>query len=633
MNGRKVAIAFAAITFGGSVLLILWVLMVPSRDRVGKSPGYSGVPVIIASAIVPIGKVQDKLLPNTSEGAKTEALHTEGELYQLLQSDDPQSRRRAVLEIQSFSVRQPDVFTGVLPKLFEPLLGAKYYAETIAFARKAIALRPQTSQLVAGAQRAIVEALLDEGQFDQALLGAKSYYNVATFKETAAAVDLVADVLSKSYSKQDSTIGMRFKIEQASLASHSAEPPNGPNDSSLEGDVPFGSRSILGLIKLDDAVYEPAILKALSQKESYGSLMGRGNLLLLADRPVEAKQCFISACRFSGTETGKLRNALEGVARAIRAQSGCIADANAFVLAIQQGDVSALPQSVIALGIDQLQPAAEKIALAALPSAVRPPPLESQRLEMENVATSGDQSVQISSGFESGTPFDIKRDSSMHFELTMTEPQLRDWFLFQARGVKGKTIRFDIIDPRTRLDKWWSLNPVFAYGGDITSPELYNSGTNDHAPATSAWNGSSLPSDRNQKWHWISQAWMSGANTFSFVQSFGADSAYIAMRPPHPPTYSERYIRGLVGNSLAKVIEVGRSYEDKPLLLVKIPSGGDQADRSRPCILLYAGEHADEQDAMWVAQGVIEYLLSNDVDAARLRSLIRMHRRAERMRA
>ena len=72
--------------------------------------------------------------------------------------------------------------------------------------------------------------------------------------------------------------------------------------------------------------------------------------------------------------------------------------------------------------------------------------------------------------------------------------------MFRVRGVKGKVIRFDITDPRTRLDKWWSLNPVYAYGDDISDPSLYRVEPVDaHAPMTAAWNGSLLPSDRGRE--------------------------------------------------------------------------------------------------------------------------------------
>ena len=72
-------------------------------------------------------------------------------------------------------------------------------------------------------------------------------------------------------------------------------------------------------------------------------------------------------------------------------------------------------------------------------------------------------------------------------------------------------------------------------------------------------------------------------------------------------------------NPLAQVLEIGRSQQNRPLLLAKIGSGGEDAEKQNPCVLIYAGEHADEHDAMWAAQGAIEYLLSDGTEAKQLR--------------
>ncbi|HEX4052632.1 MAG TPA: M14 family zinc carboxypeptidase [Tepidisphaeraceae bacterium] len=621
MNGKSLAIVGASLTFVGAITLVLSVLIVLSRDRIMSLSPKAVAPAATDSPIASGTELWGEKLPEIPQEKQADVLDDVGEFNQLLRSGDAGNLKRAVSRLKRLVSSQPKVFAEVLPKLLQPLLDAKLYAETIAFARNAIEIRPQTPQFVAEEQRAIVESLMAQGLYDQALAAAKSYYNVATLKDTAAAIDLVADVLNKSRGGRDPTIGLRFKTEQASTGPQSPLPAAGSVDPALQADVPSSTNPSLDAITVDDSAYEPAIARTFTHaEESYGSLIGRGNLLLLADRPVEARQCFTSACRFTDGETGKLRNALEGIARAVRAQSGGITEANALITAIQQGDISSLPKDLTALGASRLQAAAQRISLAALPPAVQPPPLEEQREGDEHGADPTDQSVLVSTGFECSTPFDVKQDSPTHFELTVTQPQLRDWFMFRVRGVKGKVIRFDITDPRTRLDKWWSLNPVYAYGDDISDPSLYRVEPVDaHAPMTAAWNGSLLPSDRGQKWHWIAQTWISGGNTFSFVQRFDADRAFVAMRPPHPPSYSELYIRALADNPLAKVIEVGRSTEDRSLILVKI-SSGVQGEKTLPCMLFYAGEHADEHDAMWVAQGVIEYLVSDDLAAQRLRS-------------
>ena len=160
--------------------------------------------------------------------------------------------------------------------------------------------------------------------------------------------------------------------------------------------------------------------------------------------------------------------------------------------------------------------------------------------------------------------------------------------------------------------KAWSLNPVYSYASSLDEPALFSTGT--AAGQAVAFNGPILPDTTGQSWHYISQTW-SDDYTLSCVMHFDADSAYVAMRVPRTPTFNERFLGSLEANSLAKVVDIGTSAKGRPLLLAEI--GTPRANK--PCVLVYAGEHADEQDAGWVAQGVIEYLLGDSPDAVQIR--------------
>jgi hypothetical protein len=63
--------------------------------------------------------------------------------------------------------------------------------------------------------------------------------------------------------------------------------------------------------------------------------MSRGNLQLLSDNPTEARHCFEEACKVAGTKAKDIRLAIEGVAIAIRAQTGQVAAANLFISSMQ----------------------------------------------------------------------------------------------------------------------------------------------------------------------------------------------------------------------------------------------------------------------------------------------------------
>jgi hypothetical protein len=199
--------------------------------------------------------------------------------------------------------------------------------------------------------------------------------------------------------------------------------------------------------------------------------------------------------------------------------------------------------------------------------------------------------------------------------ITLEESASLDFWMFRLKGVAGKTIQIDINSPR-KLGKWTTLNPVYADAAmDLSDPALYVAGPST-GETTTAQNVR-LPSTDGQKWHFITEANLVGA-TFTMSQTFQSDSVWIASRVPHPPSYNEKFIRGLAGNPLAKVVDLGQTSENRPLLLVQI-GGDDDKAKSKPCLVLAAGEQAEQPDGMWSAQGAIEYLLSDGDAPKKLR--------------
>jgi hypothetical protein len=245
-----------------------------------------------------------------------------------------------------------------------------------------------------------------------------------------------------------------------------------------------------------------------------------------------------------------------------------------------------------------------------------------EREKLEGVAnTDANTHITIETGFECSPKMEVHEISPTHFALQVPSPQ---WFMFRVHGVAGKTVRFDMVNPGVGLQYWSTLNPVYTYATDLDDPATYAvDGQADVAMGQQkeerAWSGAVLPSTARQKWHFISNAWQESVNQFSFVQRFEANDAVVAMRVPYPPGYNERFFKNLASNPDAKVIEIGRSTQNRPLLLVKIGDGGDDPEREKPCILIYAGEHADEADAMWVAEGAISACLADRPQARELR--------------
>jgi hypothetical protein len=266
-----------------------------------------------------------------------------------------------------------------------------------------------------------------------------------------------------------------------------------------------------------------------------------------------------------------------------------------------------------------LQSAAQIIPLAQMQMTLTPP-LELQRSQNEE---SGEENppIQINSGFECATPITVKADSPTHFEIRMLGQSLACWFMFRLDHVNGQTVRLDIVHPNTDLNKWLSLNPVYLNSDQLANAGNFSSGI-DPSPAsaaTTAWNGSQLPSTDKESWHYIPDAWNSSPGVFSFVRKFNAETVYVAMRVPCPPDYNATYLRGMASRAGVNLIEIGRSADDRPLQIVRISDPTETVGVRKPCVLLYSGEHGDEPDGAWAIHGLINFLVGDDPAAGELR--------------
>ncbi|MGA3066067.1 MAG: M14 family zinc carboxypeptidase [Tepidisphaeraceae bacterium] len=549
----RISRAGAAWTLG---LLLAAAALLAAAWRLWPIPPFTSIAAPIATASPPRAP--------TPAGGFTE----EDEILRilgLLQETDPKRIAQGVQTVRQIAIERPRMLAEGLPKWLTYLLDARDFEDVENFSAEAIEQKPQGMPAVSEEQRGRVAALLAEGKNDLAVPAAKSYFNVATLAATSDAIDLLSQALKN--------------------------PPGEPLD-----------RKALDAIVVDDSQYEPAMQRLRDKHESYGSMVGLGNLLLLADRPVEAKSCFERGCVVCGGDDEHLRVALEGVARAIRAISGGGDAANAFVTALQRGDRSGLTGDMAGLDADQLVRVSKLIDLAESPVG-REPPIEAARLAAQRA---GESPVQVETGFECSTPVEVTSISPTHLLVKVTTPVFRDWFMFRLHGLAGRTVRIDIKNDDGPLDKWWSLNPVYQQSAAENPADF---------EAQRAWNGADLPETRGQDWHYIAAAWMQNSTTFCFTQKFAGDDATIAMRVPYTPADNEAFFDSLAGGDGVEVIRIGRSRENRPLLLLQI---GD-ANPTKPCVLIYAGEHADEHDAMWAARGAAEYLLAQTPESADLR--------------
>lgn len=251
-------------------------------------------------------------------------------------------------------------------------------------------------------------------------------------------------------------------------------------------------------------------------------------------------------------------------------------------------------------------------------TATSPLLLEQRRIEKEQTLTESD--IRIVMGFACSEELAVEKVSSTHFVIDVdTDQVFRNWFMFRIEGAAGRTVRIDL--KNAPIQKWTTLNPVYSELTDLDDPAGFVSETPADARPQIAPNGPLLPDTRGQQWHFISAVWVSGDNTLSMVHTFEQDVIHVAMRYPYTPGYNEVFMASLAGHRAVQVFTVGHSSGGQPLQILKI-GGDDEADRQRPCVLLYGREYATSHDTSWVVEGAARFLLSDDPQAVALREQV-----------
>jgi hypothetical protein len=215
---------------------------------------------------------------------------------------------------------------------FPLLMEDKRYNDVADISLEMILVRPETlsSSVMTSMPPAIwrVQAFLAAGKPQAALEAAKSNYNACSFDRTPDAVALAAYCFARCH-PDDPTISERFEREQATASFPRAYAA--PIYASGGSVTPT---SMLKLVKIDGGIYKFAIQEN-STRTKFSDLVQYGGLLLAADRNEDAEKLFRRLCG-TATNANNLAVAIEGVARAIRAEDGNVARANAFLNSLQE---------------------------------------------------------------------------------------------------------------------------------------------------------------------------------------------------------------------------------------------------------------------------------------------------------
>jgi hypothetical protein len=180
------------------------------------------------------------------------------------------------------------------------------------------------------------------------------------------------------------------------------------------------------------------------------------------------------------------------------------------------------------------------------------------------------------------------------------------WVYFRASGVNGQLVNFEI-------------------GNDF---ETGGSNLADHE---------FVYSYDQQTWHFFDNNQLINAQskfTFSNNTPFSQDSVYVAYGLPYPYQRTVDYTAALVaspwvsptstananlviGQSPGGVDDIGRAIASRNLYGFKITDA--DATGSKKKIVLGGGVHANETVGNWTLEGLIDFLVSDDLEAAQLR--------------
>ena len=210
------------------------------------------------------------------------------------------------------------------PRLMESLIRADLLPQCLETLDKGSLAQSADVGILERALTLRAQYLLAANKPQEALATAKSLFNVSSMAGTENALRILAKCLQTAYPENRDLL-VQFRDQQLAGADTSAATRPSPTKS-----------SVLASIKIDPTPYAKALPKDLEPfptEEDFNKLTRMGNLLLILDRPQDAKPWFEQAYRVAGEK--QLSSATESLARVLKAEDGAIGRANAFALSLR----------------------------------------------------------------------------------------------------------------------------------------------------------------------------------------------------------------------------------------------------------------------------------------------------------
>jgi hypothetical protein len=212
------------------------------------------------------------------------------------------------------------------------------------------------------------------------------------------------------------------------------------------------------------------------------------------------------------------------------------------------------------------------------------------------IASCSSPSIQLSYNFDRGSLGEVTETEPGYFKGNTRHWLKRDsigdqyyWFYFRADQVKGKSVTFEL------------NNLLGVYRGD---PHIVYT---DYTQPVYSYDQKNWERIENVKYD-------SASYTFQFNQNFTGEPVWIAYAHPYPTERLSNFIKNIISSDYVKVETIAKTAEGRDVSLIRIQEN-QVPDQGKLNILILAIQHSGEDAGGFMAEGMINFLISEAMEA------------------
>jgi hypothetical protein len=207
-----------------------------------------------------------------------------------------------------------------------------------------------------------------------------------------------------------------------------------------------------------------------------------------------------------------------------------------------------------------------------------------------------ESSIELSSDFDRGSLGDLVEERPGYFKGNTIHWLKRDsigdqyyWFYFKADNIKDKALNFELNDL------------IGVYRG---TPHLVYT---DYTQPVYSYDQKNWKRIRNVKYD-------SASHTFQFSEQFDNEPVWVAYAHPYPTSRLQSVLEKIKTSEFVEVENIATTKEGRDVTLIKI-TNTQIPDADKKNILIMALQHAGEDAGGYMAEGLINFLISDDKEA------------------